>query len=259
MHSENCKANHFGNSGSTGVSGAIEIFQRSESLHDLRYIKFLGDGDSRAYEAVNEIQPDGDTGIEKLECVGHVEEWMGTRLRTLKLKMKAIWATYFHKASTDAYLQHGLWPTSEDTLCGYSTAITTGEVYKHKNSLTSEVLDCIKDVYRKLSTPNLLAKCLHSRAMEAADRERLQKANYDILRNSKEARVKRRHRKCTLDTLAEERKNPSYEAGYARITGFCRIRPTNSEGVIVRSMGTTNPHRTWGHKSRLVGVIRKNS
>ncbi|GFW34563.1 uncharacterized protein TNCV_951931 [Trichonephila clavipes] len=53
-----------------------------------------------------------------------------------------------------------------------------------------------------------------ARAMETADRERLQKVNYDNLQNSKEARVNKRHKKCILeDTLAEERKNPSYEAG----------------------------------------------
>ncbi|GFW53400.1 integrase catalytic domain-containing protein [Trichonephila clavipes] len=148
-------------------SGAIEIFQHSESLHGLRYSKFFGDGDSRVYKAVNEMQPYGDTGIEKLECVGHVEKWMGTRLRALKLKIKgkkssdektlgsrsrlteveinklqryyglairnntdsinsmkkAIWATYFHKASTDAYPQHSLCPTNEDPWCGYNRAI----------------------------------------------------------------------------------------------------------------------------------------
>ncbi|GFY12258.1 putative DD41D transposase [Trichonephila clavipes] len=50
--------------------------------------------------------------------------------------------------------------------------------------------------------------------METAHRERLRKANYDILQNSKEARVKKRHKKCILeDTLTEERKNPSFEAG----------------------------------------------
>ncbi|GFU65740.1 uncharacterized protein TNCV_5058741 [Trichonephila clavipes] len=52
MHNENCKANHFGNSRSMKVSGAIKIFQRSESLHGLRYTKFLGDGDATAYKAV---------------------------------------------------------------------------------------------------------------------------------------------------------------------------------------------------------------
>ncbi|GFV90733.1 uncharacterized protein TNCV_2224491 [Trichonephila clavipes] len=42
MHNEICKANHFGNSGSVEVSGAIQIFQRSESLHGLRYTKSFG-------------------------------------------------------------------------------------------------------------------------------------------------------------------------------------------------------------------------
>ncbi|GFU80260.1 uncharacterized protein TNCV_3520371 [Trichonephila clavipes] len=39
MYNENFKANHFGNSGSMEVSGAIEIFESSESLHGLRYTK----------------------------------------------------------------------------------------------------------------------------------------------------------------------------------------------------------------------------
>ncbi|GFU56298.1 uncharacterized protein LOC100901629 [Trichonephila clavipes] len=78
MHNENCKANHFGNSGSMEVPGAIEIFQRSESLHGLRYTKFLGNGDARAYKAVNEMLPYGDIGIEKLECVGYVEKRIET-------------------------------------------------------------------------------------------------------------------------------------------------------------------------------------
>ncbi|GFW07492.1 hypothetical protein TNCV_3916251 [Trichonephila clavipes] len=34
------------------------------------------------------MQPYGDTGIEKLECVSYVKKRMGTRLRALKLKMK---------------------------------------------------------------------------------------------------------------------------------------------------------------------------
>ncbi|GFU16845.1 uncharacterized protein TNCV_923441 [Trichonephila clavipes] len=78
IHIENCNATHFGNSGNIEVSGTIEIFQRSESLHGLRRTKFSGEGESRAYKAVSEMQPYEDTGIEKLECVGHVEKRMGT-------------------------------------------------------------------------------------------------------------------------------------------------------------------------------------
>ncbi|GFW55458.1 uncharacterized protein TNCV_118421 [Trichonephila clavipes] len=111
MHNENCKANHFGNSGSMEVSGAIQIFQRSESLHTLRYTKFLGDGDSRTYKEVNDMQPYGDTGIEKLECVGYVEKRMGTRLRALKLKMK------------------GMKLSDKKTLDGHSR-FTDAEIYK---------------------------------------------------------------------------------------------------------------------------------
>ncbi|GFX95370.1 hypothetical protein TNCV_3684221 [Trichonephila clavipes] len=70
------------------VSGAIEIFQFSESLHGLRYTKFLEDGDSKAYKTVNEWRPYGNTDIERMECVGHVEKRMETRIRVLKLKMK---------------------------------------------------------------------------------------------------------------------------------------------------------------------------
>ncbi|GFS92718.1 uncharacterized protein TNCV_1161421 [Trichonephila clavipes] len=149
-----------GNSGNMEVSGAIEIFQRTESLHGLRYTKFLGDGDARAYKAVNEIQPYGDTGIVKLECVGYVKKRMGTRLRALKLKMK-------------------------------------------RNITKCHVL----------ATLCIIPGFYITRATETADRERLRKANYDILQNSNEARVKKRRKKCILeDTLAEERKNPSYEA-----------------------------------------------
>ncbi|GFU68815.1 hypothetical protein TNCV_1818021 [Trichonephila clavipes] len=75
MHNENCKANHFGNSGSMEVSGAIEKFSNPLKVCMVCDIpNFLGDGDARAYKTVNEMQPYGDTGIEKLECVGYVEK-----------------------------------------------------------------------------------------------------------------------------------------------------------------------------------------
>ncbi|GFW19151.1 uncharacterized protein TNCV_254781 [Trichonephila clavipes] len=126
------------------LSRFLEVWkfrEPSKSSNALRYTKFWGDGDSRAYKAVNEMHPYGDIDIGKLECVGYVEKWMETRLRALKLKKKA-------------------------------------------------------------------------RAMEIADWERLRKANYDILQNSLEAMVKKKHKKCIFeDTLAEVRKNPGSGAG----------------------------------------------
>ena len=84
-----CTANHEGSSG--GMEGAIitEIFCRSEQLYKLRYTRFIGDGDTNTFKVVSEAKPYGDdVTIEKIECVGHVQKRMGTRLRKLKQSMK---------------------------------------------------------------------------------------------------------------------------------------------------------------------------
>ncbi|GFU70508.1 uncharacterized protein TNCV_2511641 [Trichonephila clavipes] len=57
LHSDECSANYFGNSGGMEVEGALRIFNRSEVLHNLRYTQYLGDGDSKAYKAVLESKP----------------------------------------------------------------------------------------------------------------------------------------------------------------------------------------------------------
>ncbi|GFU72828.1 uncharacterized protein TNCV_2782931 [Trichonephila clavipes] len=193
------------------VSGVTEIFQVSESLYGLRYTKFLGDGDARAYKAVNEMQPYGYIGIEKLECVGYVEKWIGTRLQALKLKMKdteldklqcyyglairnntdsinsitsmkrAIRASYFHKASIDAYPQHDLCPKTKISGVNITEQLQQAKYKKTQERLAIRITQLHqKCVHRELSTSNILAKCLHAPVMETADRERLRKANYDI-------------------------------------------------------------------------------
>ncbi|PRD32536.1 UNVERIFIED_CONTAM: hypothetical protein NCL1_20119 [Trichonephila clavipes] len=100
-------------------------------------------------------------------------------------------------------------PPKDITLLYYSGNCTTQQKatisYTDEKKLSSAPIPSVLSVLISFYT---------ARAMETADRERLRKANYDILQNSKEERVKKRHKKCTLeDTLAEERKNPSYEAG----------------------------------------------
>ena len=49
--------------------GAKRVFQRSIDNRQLRYIQYLGDGDSKSYMNVKNTYPDIE--IEKLECVGH--------------------------------------------------------------------------------------------------------------------------------------------------------------------------------------------
>ncbi|GFW65213.1 uncharacterized protein TNCV_394791 [Trichonephila clavipes] len=161
------------------VEGALRIFNRSEVLHNLRYTQYLGDGDSKAYKAVLESKPYKEVNIEKLECVGHVEKRMGTRLRALKLKLKG--KKLEDKKSlggrnrlTDAEIdklqryydlnpQHGLCPLGDDSWCGYNRSKLKGDTYKHKHNLPIAIMHCIKKVFRDLSSPELLSRCLHGK------------------------------------------------------------------------------------------------
>ncbi|GFW04652.1 uncharacterized protein TNCV_3897041 [Trichonephila clavipes] len=75
--------------GAMEILGASKIFQRSLSLHNARYITYLGDGDCKAFDAVKKKNSYGNEyPIEKLECIGHVMKRMGTRLRRLKAQLK---------------------------------------------------------------------------------------------------------------------------------------------------------------------------
>lgn len=74
---------------------------------------------------------------------------------------RAVWATYFHKLSTDKNPQHGLCPSGADTWCGFQKAKHTGSVYEHKHSLPEAIMTAIKPTYKALSDPDLLSKCLH--------------------------------------------------------------------------------------------------
>lgn len=77
------------------VNGAEAIFQRSKEKYNVRYDHYLGDGDSKGFLKVVEKNPYGDElTVQKLECVGHVQKRMGSRLRKLK-------ATYGSKKLSD--------------------------------------------------------------------------------------------------------------------------------------------------------------
>ncbi|GFX50973.1 uncharacterized protein TNCV_2733241 [Trichonephila clavipes] len=72
--------------GKMEVDWMLRIFNRSENLHNLKYSNYIGDGDTKTFNALSENKPYGDDHlIQKIECVGHVQKRMGTRLRKLKL------------------------------------------------------------------------------------------------------------------------------------------------------------------------------
>ncbi|GBO31212.1 hypothetical protein AVEN_275483-1 [Araneus ventricosus] len=80
----------------TGYSGgmesddAIRMFQRSVSTRNVRYAKYLGDGDSKGFLKISESKVyEEELVVEKLESVGHVQKRMGTRLRNLRNNLKS--------------------------------------------------------------------------------------------------------------------------------------------------------------------------
>ncbi|XP_076468336.1 uncharacterized protein LOC143299096 [Babylonia areolata] len=88
-HEAVCTLTHGGSSGSMEAEIAKGIFSRSLQQYNLRYTRFIGDGDTNSFKSVMNSYPYGqETVIEKIECVGHVQKRMGTRLRNLKKGMK---------------------------------------------------------------------------------------------------------------------------------------------------------------------------
>lgn len=66
----------------------MKIFSRSLEKRGVKYTNYLGDRDTKGFMKVVEARPYGDTEIEKLECIGHIQKRMGTRLRRLVKDMK---------------------------------------------------------------------------------------------------------------------------------------------------------------------------
>ncbi|GBM89989.1 hypothetical protein AVEN_43441-1 [Araneus ventricosus] len=88
-HEKSFKSNFRGSSGMMEEKGAPNIFKHSLTIHNARYTKYLGDGDSKAFDAVTEENIYGDEfHVEKFECISYVIKRMGLRLQRLKEKMK---------------------------------------------------------------------------------------------------------------------------------------------------------------------------
>ncbi|GBL81697.1 hypothetical protein AVEN_93476-1 [Araneus ventricosus] len=78
---------HIGSSGSMEVVGVYRMFERSEKMRNLLYLKYFGDGDSKSYDNVKDIY--GKDSVKKLEYIGHIQKRVGT-IRKLKVNTK-VW------------------------------------------------------------------------------------------------------------------------------------------------------------------------
>ena len=86
--SHNCKINYLGSAPGMEVTGAKRIFNRSIDKSKLRFTEFYGDGDCKSFASIENTY--AGIKVKKLECIGHVQKRVGTRLRKLKKNEKGL-------------------------------------------------------------------------------------------------------------------------------------------------------------------------
>ena len=183
--------------------GAKRVFERSVDRHNMRYVNFLGDGDSKSYLTVKDTYPSIE--IKKLECVGHYQKRLGTRLRNLKKREKglggrgrltdavidrlqnffglairqnkgdlqgmknAVLASLFHVASSKTHDYHfPHCPTGPDSWCKLNAdKANKTSTYKPGPGLPVNIIYKIKPIYEALSKDSELVKCLHGKTQNA--------------------------------------------------------------------------------------------
>lgn len=176
----------------------VQMFSRSESTYNVRYAYYVGDGDSKTFKSIQDAKPYGNFAVTKKECIGHVQKRLGTRLRNLKKEVKnlggrgkltgklidelsvyyglairrntdsvenmrnEIYATLYHKISSDEKPQHDKCPVGTDSWCSWQRAKAshTLDVYTHKPAMSMQVFDAVQKIYEDLTRDDLLSRCL---------------------------------------------------------------------------------------------------
>ena len=60
------------------------MFPNSVKKYNLRYVHYIGDGDTESFKKVVNAKLSGNFTPQKLESVSHVQKRLGTRLRKLR-------------------------------------------------------------------------------------------------------------------------------------------------------------------------------
>ena len=71
------------------AAGVINIIKRSVETKKLRCTTYLGDGDSKSFKDIVELNIYPAHEVEKHECIGHVQKRVGYHLRTYKSDYKS--------------------------------------------------------------------------------------------------------------------------------------------------------------------------
>lgn len=84
-HEAECMANHEGSAGKMEVDGVLAMFKRSLEYFGVKYVKYIGDGDSKTHKKLVDEKPyDGKPDVVKQECVLHVKKRMYRHLQSTK-------------------------------------------------------------------------------------------------------------------------------------------------------------------------------
>lgn len=81
---------------------------------------------------------------------------------SIKKMRNEIWATLYHKISTDEKPQHDRCPPGTNSWCSWqkSKSMNTLHEYTHKPALLQQVFDAVKPIYEELSKDDLLSRCV---------------------------------------------------------------------------------------------------
>ena len=189
-------------------SGAVTMFKRSINKNQLVYKEYLGDGDTSSFNDVINAEPYKDQGVEpvKLECVGHVQKRLGTRLRNLvkahkgtkkplsgKGKLtekvinsmqnfygnairsntsnlysmkKAVFAILFHFTDLPDVYTRHMFCPRGSDSWCKYWALDKKD-YKPKSSIPIWIKNLVMPIIRDLQSDDLLSKCLHGETQNA--------------------------------------------------------------------------------------------
>lgn len=64
-HADNCQSNHQGSAGKMEANAVVEMFQRSEAPHNVKYENYIGNGDSKTFKGILEAEPYENLSIKK--------------------------------------------------------------------------------------------------------------------------------------------------------------------------------------------------
>ncbi|XP_011882083.1 PREDICTED: uncharacterized protein LOC105569888 [Vollenhovia emeryi] len=193
-HENECCINHDCSSGKMEVDSIKEMFARSEEEFGVKYGNYIGDGDSKTFNGILDLNPyTDDFTVVVNECVEHVENRMSTQLRNLKEReklgekltdalikrlttyyglavrrnvdsvddmKKEIMATYKHLCSTNENPMHENCPPGVQSWCKWHVAEATGATFDHPAPLHPDLQKHLLPLYEDLSKNELVQRYL---------------------------------------------------------------------------------------------------